>query len=161
NFARSDGADSEAIIYQPSTKKYWEVWLHAKTGAKIRDSAGRLVDEWQAGWGGYIADLSINPGYFGRGPVFIPFWGWGASSTSIAVLSSIITIEEQQSGLINHPLQLVITYRKGPGGSVFARPAQRSDGWVEHPDPPPPAPAASIPKGVCFRLPASLNLDAM
>src|SRR6516164_1404803 len=70
-------------------------------------------------------------------------------------------LEEQQSGLINHPLQLVITYTKGPGGSVFARPAQRSDGWVEHPDPPPPAPAASIPKGVCFRLPASLNLDAM
>ena len=91
NFAPSDGADSEAIIYQPSTKKYWEVWLRAKTGAKIRDSAGRLVDEWQAGWVGYFADLSINPGYFERDPVYVHYWGWGASATSIALLSSIIT----------------------------------------------------------------------
>jgi hypothetical protein len=148
DFKPSPGEDKEAIIYQPSMGKYWELMLAARTGAKIINSAGETVDEWSAGWGGYIANLAINPGYFepdaGTGYKF------GASATGIPYLAGLITIEEQRQGVIDHPLHFCLVEASR---DYFAFPAQRLDGA---------APGAhAIPEGVRFRFPTSLDLDSL
>ncbi|MGC4001104.1 MAG: hypothetical protein QM767_28060 [Anaeromyxobacter sp.] len=50
NFQAASGTDMEAVVYQPSTGKYWEFWQMQKTGAKVCNFAGVEVDEW--GWCG-------------------------------------------------------------------------------------------------------------
>jgi len=141
NFKPSAGNDKEAIVYQPTTGRYWEFWVMAKSGAQIRDSSRRLVDEWQAAWGGQIENLATNPGYFDG--------GFGTTATGMAMLGTLMTIEEQQRGVINHPLQLAVnaTLR-----GRWTWPAQRSDGWIDDI-------TTAIPAGACFRFPASLNLN--
>jgi hypothetical protein len=67
-FQPSAGFDREAIIYQPSTGRYWEFWGMERSGRRVVDSAGRRVDEWRAAWGGKIGDLATNPGYFPTTP---------------------------------------------------------------------------------------------
>jgi hypothetical protein len=39
--------DQEAVVYQPSTGKMWEFWLMKKTCARVQNSAGQMVDEWE------------------------------------------------------------------------------------------------------------------
>src|SRR5262249_54253504 len=68
NFAPGDGSDAEAVIYQPDTHKMWEGWVWVKTGAKVRNSAGQLVDEWEVNWGGYEADIRTNDGTWAPQP---------------------------------------------------------------------------------------------
>jgi hypothetical protein len=148
DFQPSPGTDHEAIIYQPSTGHYWEMWAAYKTGRKVTDSAGRSVDEWAAGWGGYIADLATNPGYFQPNPT--NGYKYGTQASGLPFLSSLMTIEEQRRGVINHPLNLgIVETRAG----VWNPPAQRTDGWINSRN--------AIPEGVTFRLPANLNLDAI
>jgi hypothetical protein len=147
NFVPSPGTDAEAIIYQPSTKRYWELWKAEKTGRKTTDSARRTVDEWRTAWGGKIDDLSTSPGYFPT----IAGQKFGTAATGLALLAGLITIEEQRRGVIEHAIHFaIVNARKW---DVWAHPAQRSDGNVDSPD--------AIPEGVTFRLPADLDLDAM
>jgi hypothetical protein len=149
NFQPSAGTDAEAIIYQPSTKQYWELWAAHKMGTKTVDSAGRAVDQWGAGWGGRIDDISVNPGYFVPGPP--SYVNFGASASGIAFLGTIMSVDEQRTGVVNHPVQLNIVETRSNFWN--APPAQRTDGWVDDP--------YAIPEGTIFRLPANLDLDAM
>lgn len=151
DFAPSPGTDQEAIIYQPSTGRYWEVWLMEKTGAKTRDSAGREVDQWGARWGGMIEDLSKNPGYF------VPDrkgYKFGTTATSLCLLAGLITIEEQRKGEINHALHIALV--EALAWPYWSAPAQRSDGHVK-----PEKNPFAIPEGATFRLPADLDLDKL
>lgn len=148
NFAPSPGTDGEAIVYQPSSGAYWEFWRLEKTGRKTTNSQGRLVDEWRAAWGGHIADLRTNPGYFATSREGYKF---GTAATGLVLLAGLITIEEQRRGVINHALHFSIPQTRE--ASVWAHPAQRSDGHLQDQD--------AIPEGATFRLPADLNLDAI
>jgi hypothetical protein len=147
NLAPARGTDRDAIIYQPSTGRYWEFWILEKTGRKVKNSAGQTVPEWQAAWGGQIRDLKSNPGYFPTTPEGYKF---GTAATGLALLGGLMTIEEQQKGRIEHALHFAIPKSRS---SVWTHPAQRTDG--NNPD------ENAIPQGVTFRLPADLDLDAL
>jgi hypothetical protein len=144
-FQPSAGTDKEAVVYQPSTGRYWEFWGTEKSGRKVVNSAGRTVDEWRAAWGGKIDNLATNPGYFPTTPEGYKF---GTAATSLALLGGLITIAEQRRGEINHALHIALPKtRRG----VWAFPAQRTDGAENNPN--------AIPQGATFRIPASVNLD--
>ncbi len=144
-FRASAGTDKEAILYQPSTGRYWEFWGLEKSGRTITDSSGRSVPEWRAAWGGRIDNLASNGGYFPTTPAGHKF---GTAATGLALLAGLITIAEQRRGEVNHALHIALPRaRKGR----WAWPAQRTDGAEDDP--------LAIPQGVTFRLPASLDLD--
>jgi hypothetical protein len=147
DFQPSGGSDKEAIVYQPSTGRYWEFWVAERTGKQVRNSAGAMVEEWRAAWGGMISNLRENPGYF------VPTAGgykFGTTATSLPLLAGLMTVAEQQRGSIEHPLHFAIPeVRKG----VWAFPAQRTDGQI--------ASDTAIPEGVTFRLPPTLDVDKL
>jgi len=148
SFEPAEGSDNSAIIYRPSTNELWELWLAQPTGRTTVDSAGDIVPEWSAAWGGHMTNVSGNPGYFLEDPNF-PDLKWGLSATKVAMLGLVITIEEQRVGVINHALSFATTTTSSDG---FVFPAQRGDGW---------SPGALVKEGMIFRFPASLNLDAL
>ena len=146
-FRPAAGTDKEAVVYQPSTGKYWEFWGMEPTGRMLRNSAGKEVKEWRAAWGGTIDRLATNPGYF---MTTADGYKFGTTATGLPFLSGVMTIKEQQEGKIDHPLHFAIPQlRKG----VWAFPAQRTDGTVDDVD--------AIPAGVTFRFPADIDFDAM
>lgn len=151
-FVPASGTDQEAVIYQPSTGKVWEFWLMRKTGAKTTDSAGRSVDQWGARWGGRIENIAASDGTF---PTEGGSWStttgqkYGTTATSIAFMSGIITIEEQERGVINHVVGIALPETLS---GRWSYPAHRTDGVFG---------GNAIPEGTIFRLPANLNLDAM
>jgi hypothetical protein len=146
-FAPSAGSDREAVIYQPSTHRYWELWGAELTDSEVTDSAGRSVREWRAKWGGRIDDLRDNPGFFPTKPNGYKF---GTAATGLPFLAGTMTIEEQRSGQIDHPLHIAVVRARAGAWSL---PAQRSDGVDQRDD--------AIPEGITFRLPAGLNLDEL
>lgn len=133
------GPDAHLTVIQPSTNSMWEFWKLRKEG-----------DQWQAGWGGAIHNLSSNPGYYTAGAWPGAQSDWGASATSLPVVAGTMTIGELESGHIDHALAIAIpNARKG----VFAFPAQRTDGTLEA--------AQSIPEGTTFRLDPNLDVQAL
>jgi hypothetical protein len=156
NFAGGGGNDNSAIVYQPSTGRYWEMSVLAKTGKQVTNSAGVLVDEWSAAWGGQISNIAVNPGYWEERP---NTYGLGFSGSGITVLGIIMTIEEQKAGVINHPIGIGLPVTKaGP----FSWPARRGDGWANgDPNVCGDQCGHAVPIGTRFRLPADMNLDAM
>jgi hypothetical protein len=125
------GTDGHLVVSQPSTQTMWEFWR-----------ASKQADGWHASWGGKMTDVSSNPGYFSG--------GYGATATGLPLVGGLITLQEQTDGAINHALALAIPY---PKSGVFTFPAQRTDGNSDA--------ANAIPEGTRFRLPASLNIDAL
>ncbi|MEH2614385.1 hypothetical protein [Bradyrhizobium sp. AZCC 1693] len=144
-FQPSAGTDKEAIIYQPSTGHYWEFWGMERSGRKIVDSAGRSVEEWRAAWGGKIDDLAANPGFFPTTPDGYKF---GTAATGLVLLAGLMTIEDQRQGAINHSIHIALPQTRQ---SVWAHPAQRTDGSEDDPD--------AIPQGATFRIPENVDLD--
>lgn len=147
DFQPSAGTDKEAIVYQPSTARYWEFWGAEKSGRRTIDSSGKQVDEWRAAWGGQIEDLAMNPGYFPTTPQGYKF---GATATGLALLAGLLTISEQRQGTIRHAIHLALPQTRR---SEWVLPAQRSDGRSNDPN--------AIPQGATFRLPATIDLDRM
>ena len=147
DFAPSAGADGEAIIYQPSSGRYWELWRAEKTGRQIENSAGLAVNEWRAAWGGRIDDLGASPGYFVGEPGSPKF---GTTATGLPLLAGLMTIEEQRSGVIRHPIHIALVETRR---SAWMHPAQRTDGQIDSDD--------AIPEGATFRLPLDLDLNAL
>lgn len=146
-FRPSAGSDEEAIVYQPSTGQYWEFWGMEKSGRKAVNSSGRSVDEWRAAWGGKIDNLAVNPGYF---PTTAEGYKFGTTATGLALLAGLITIAEQRQGVINHAIHIALPQTRR---SVWAYPAQRTDGEEADPE--------AIPQGATFRLPDSINVDQL
>lgn len=151
NFFPSGGTDLDAVIYRPSTHQLWEGWQWQKTGAKVRNSTGQLVDEWSIVWGGYEADMRTSDGTWApQSPSGIKP---GLSASGIHQLAFTITLEDLRRQAINHPVALTI-----PTGSA------RSDVWNHPPawrcdGSPPQFDPNAIPEGAIFRLPADLWLN--
>jgi hypothetical protein len=146
-FQPSPGDDLEAVVYQPSSGKMWEFWAMKKTGTRVTDSKGHEVDEWGAKWGGRMDNIATNPGYWVTTPDGYKF---GTTASGIPFLAGLITIDELQRGAIDHIVGFALPETLGERWSY---PAQRTDGSTYGAD--------AIPQGAIFRLPASLNLDAM
>jgi hypothetical protein len=134
NAAAAAGTDGTMTVYQPSTDRLWEFW-----------QASKQADGWHAVWGGRMSYVSKSPGYYTA-----PYPMWGATATSLPFLGGLMRVSEIQAGRFDHALAVAIPETRA---GVFSWPAQRTDGTVND--------AAAIPEGTRFRLPASLNLDAM
>jgi hypothetical protein len=133
------GSDAHLTLIQPSTDSMWEFW-------KLR----REGDEWHAGWGGAIHDVSASPGYYTSSswPGARPYWG--ATATSLPVVAGTMTIGELEQGRIDHALAISIpNARRG----VFAFPARRTDGTLTT--------SVAIPEGSIFRLDPKVDIPSL
>jgi hypothetical protein len=144
--------DLEAVIYKPDTHELWEGWAWQKTGAQVRNSIGRLVDEWYVVWGGYESNVTTSDGTWA--PQAPSGLKGGMVAAGIHFLSFAITMGDLARQAINHPVGIVL-----PVGSVRSDvwnrpPAWRTDGYPPQTDP------NAIPEGAIFRLPANLDLNA-
>lgn len=119
------GSDRHMVIYQPAKDRMWEFWLMR-----------RRAKGWHARWGGYMAHVSRNPGYFTK-----PHRTWGATATSLPLAGGLMRIRELQSGRIPHALALAIPETRA---RWYSWPAARTDGSV--------ASWRAIPEGARFRL---------
>jgi hypothetical protein len=126
----AQGSDESMVVYQPSTNHMWEFW-----------KMSLQADGWHAQWGGTIADVSTNPGYYTNYPQ------WGATATSLPLLGGLIRPSELASGQIDHALAIAVPQARA---SYFTWPAERTDGTTNSP--------TAIPEGQRFRLDPSLNL---
>jgi hypothetical protein len=144
-FQPSAGTDKDAIIYQPSTGRYFEFWGLEQSQAADTGSTATQLPQWQAAWGGRIDNLANSPGYF---PPTRDGHKFGVAATSLALLAGLMTIAEQQVGEINHVLHVALPETRR---SAWVHPAQRTDGAVDRSD--------AIPQGTLFRLPSDLDLD--
>ena len=134
------GSDENLAVYRPSTNEMWEFWklTHTSTG-------------WSADWGGRMANVSGNPGYYQnmvspQGRV-LERWNWGTTAASFPLVAGVMRISELEAGVIPHALALAITHTCA---NVWASPAQRTDGDSTE--------AHCVPEGAHLRLDPSLNL---
>jgi hypothetical protein len=128
------GTDGHLVVWQPATKTMWEFWRASKDANGV----------WHAKWGGRVTGLDTTLGFFSG-------CCYGATATGLHLTGGLMTIQEQADGVINHALALAIP---NPSTS-YVFPAQRTDeaGNSTAPD--------AIPAGTRFRLPASLNIEAL
>jgi hypothetical protein len=96
---------------------------------------------WTASWGGKMTSMSTNAGMFPA--------PYGATATGLPLMAGLMTISELQTGHIDHALSFAMPH---PTYGKYVWPAQRTDG---------DGPNSSVPEGTRFRLPASLNIDAL
>ena len=139
NAVPSDCSDSILIVQQPSTDKMWELW-----------KARRGPDGWHFKWGGATDHMSTNDGSFGPSDWPGARYDWGASASSMVLADGMMRLSEFQAGHIDHAITMGLP---NVAADVWSWPAQRSDGTLHGPD--------AIPYGARFRLPPSLNIDAM
>jgi hypothetical protein len=133
------GTDKTLVVWQPSTDKIWEFWRFERTVAGP-----------SAVWGGAMEKVSLSAGVYGWNswPESKPQWGSSASSLSIA--GGLITLEDLKRGKIDHALSMAIP---SPRATVYASPAQRTDGTSTEP--------TSLPEGAHLRLDPNLNLATL
>jgi hypothetical protein len=128
----ASGTDGGLVVWQPSTQTMWEFWRLSKD----------MLGNWHTRWGGKMTDVASNPGYYAS--------PYGASATSLPEVAGLITLQEEADGVINHALGFAVP---SPTAGRFVFPAQRTDGDS--------ASENSIPEGTRFRLPATLDIDAL
>ncbi|HEX4637620.1 MAG TPA: hypothetical protein VH189_15660 [Rhizomicrobium sp.] len=131
----ADGTDSEMTIYQPSTDTLWEFWEMQKTS----------TGGWQACWGGRMANVAGNPGIWTK--------PYGAAATGLPFAPGQITVDELQSGTINHAIGIAIV--DAENWDKWSWPANRSDGWN------PTGLPNRIKEGQRFRIDPTINIDAL
>jgi hypothetical protein len=139
-----------ATVSTPTTA-YGASITYADTGGSAPALAPPTINtattpgQWHAGWGGRIANVSADPGYYrlihpSPSPV-LEEPNWGATASSLPIADGMITLGDLEQGHIDHALQLLVpTARAG----VHSYPAQRSDGGDTSP--------TSIPEGAHFLL---------
>ena len=124
-------SDASIIVWQPSSDTVWEFW-------KTR----RVDGGWQACWGGRLENASQSIGTF-------PF-PYGTAASGLSQLAGLITLEELNSGHIDHAISIsVVNTRKG----VVSWPANRTDGKSLAPN--------AVPEGQRLRLDPSLDLSTL
>ena len=135
NARPATGTDMHLVIYQPETDRMWEFYRLAK------QADGR----WTAAYGGYIDDVSANPGTYTQ-----PYPGWGATATSIPLQAGLMRIKELEAGNIDHALALALPDTRK---DAWSWPAKRSDGQI--------ADVNAIPEGTRFRIPSHVDLSVI
>lgn len=114
----SGGTDQYCAIWNLDSDEWWEFWLLSNNKSDVQAFTGTT---WNAGYGGYIPNVSTCNGT-------IPHI-WGARACSVHLAGGIITMQDLRDvangGTINHAL-CVASGCTG-GGSGIA-PATRADG---------------------------------
>ncbi len=128
------GTDGEMTIYQSSTDTLWEFW-----------QAKKINGQWQACWGGSIANASANGGFFNA--------SYGATATGLPFIGGQITAEELQRGEIKHAIGIALVDVESY--KILSWPARRSDGYN------PKNEVNRIPEGLRFRLDPEINVDQL
>jgi hypothetical protein len=130
----ADGTDMEMTIYQPATDTLWEFWQMRRTNG-----------QWEACWGGRLANASQSAGYFPN--------RYGTTATSLPFLGGQIRPEELQRGEIKHALGIALVDCEK--WDVYSWPATRSDGYN------PEAVPNRIPEGLRFRLDPKVDVESL
>ncbi|MCW2992387.1 MAG: hypothetical protein JWM73_2981, partial [Solirubrobacterales bacterium] len=102
----SAGSDGSAIVWQPATDTYWELW-------RLRREPGR----YRATFGGIIHDASRSSGVFSRGT--------GVAASGLALLGGMIRPREFAAGAVDHALRMGIPQVTS---YIIRAPANRTDG---------------------------------
>ena len=122
--------DGSVSIYNADTRDVVELWKARKVGG-----------QWQACWGGRIANSDRARGTFTN--------SFGVSASGLALQGITIRQQELLDGRIDHVIGLAIPFtRKG----TVSWPANRTDGWKS---------GTQLSVGQMLRLPANLDLAAM
>jgi hypothetical protein len=139
NARPATGSDGTLAVWQPSSGRLWEFW--------------RLVDGargWQASWGGAMRHVARQQGVYGPGVWPHAHRWWGVSASSLSLLGGLMTIQQLQSGEIDHALAIALPEIRA---GVHASPAQRSDGESSE--------ATAMPEGAHLRLNPALDLTTL
>jgi hypothetical protein len=132
------GTDAELTVWQPSTNRLWDFYkLH------------RAGHGWHATWGGFMSNVSTNPGYFTHSGLTKD---WGATATGLPLLGGLVTFADLKRGYINHALAIALV-ETAP--RYFAWPAQRTDGGTFTRG------ITAVPEGTRFRLDPSLDIASL
>jgi hypothetical protein len=137
------GTDASLVVYQRAMNRMWEFW-----------QLSRRPDGIHARWGGAMAHVSTNAGYYS--PDAWPTltdnegWNWGSSASSLPAVAGLMTTAELRAGHIDHALAV-----GAPQACTdsFAFPAQRSDGTSANRN--------CLPEGAHLRLDPSLDLSRL
>ena len=130
----SAGTDSEITIYNRDEHTYTDIWRATK----------KSDGTWTACWGGTIRNANTSTGIFPY-----PF---GATATGLPFMGGTLRPSELAAGAINHVVGISLPYAKS--STQISWPANRGDG--QNPN------GYAVPaQGQIFRLPASLDIDAM
>lgn len=144
----SDENDAHITVVNADTGTLYEFF---ETSTPAQNADGR----WHAGTGGIISDHRLDPGYFspnswpGLGPN--DGWNWGGTATSLPILGGLITLEDLDSGVIDHALQGLTpqTCKK----EVWF-PAQRNDRHASQTH------AYCMPEGARLQLDPAVNVES-
>jgi hypothetical protein len=130
-------SDKHLTVWQKSTDTIWEFWGFSWVGTVPH-----------ARYGGRVEHVSTNPGHF-TDDGLQEHDQWGATATSIPLLAGLIRYSEARALSIPHAVALSV-----PEQSCIVRePAQRTDGGCP--------PQGHVPPGGRFRLPATLDVNAL
>ncbi len=133
------GSDKHLVVWQPSSERLWEFW-----------GLAHETEGWEASWGGAMQSVSSNSGAYGPEAWPGAQRGWGASASSLSIAGGLITLEDLQTGQINHALAMALPNVRE---RVYASPAERTDGSSTSP--------LSLPEGAHLRLDPNLDLAAL
>lgn len=139
-------SDKSLVIWQPSTRRVWELYYAAHTPGVYDGHNGGTAGayEWRAAGGGLIVNPETRNGtYIERAPN--EHRSWGHTATGLPLYGGIITPEEWAAKKIEHPLHLTV----GRAAKFYLSPAHRTDGWSD----------GAIPEGARVRLPATTTFD--
>lgn len=135
--AGGQGADQQAVIYNPYTGEMWEFWL-------LKYNA--TLDRYECGYAGYTVDARTAPEALPN--------QWGARATSLPLVGGLVLQSEIAEGEIRHPVGIALPVIK----SGYIPPATRQDAAIvahtvggDDRD--------AVPEGAWFRLPAGYPID--
>jgi hypothetical protein len=142
--------DRSLVVYQPATDSLWEFIHLVKRG-----------DTFYAADGGKITNVSDNLGTWDPWPSGLPHGTTGAGLPHMVGMQTIAEVTGR--GSIDHVVSMVLPHvtdvdpgKRNPDYAGVRPPATRSDGDRDpalYPD--------AIEEGTRFRLPASLDIDAL
>jgi hypothetical protein len=133
------GVDGSLVVWQPSTDRLWE--FHRMVHS---------ADGWHASWGGAMRHVSSQLGVYRRGVWPGSKSSWGISASALSLVGGLISLEDLSDSQINHALEMALPERSS---SLFASPAQRTDGTSDNP--------LALPEGAHLRLNPNLDLAAL
>jgi len=124
-FFASPGSNAQMVVYQPSSATVWEF-------GHVRNISG----QWQACTGGRTS--TATDGVFPS--------PYGVSASGLALLAGQLSVQELQSGQINHVIGLTLPQVNG-----FTWPATQTSG----------SNAGSPPMGLRLRLDPTININGL
>ncbi|MGH2839059.1 MAG: hypothetical protein ACRDJY_12030, partial [Thermoleophilaceae bacterium] len=160
----SDENDAQITVVNTDTGRLFEFFEASTPQQNAPGCTGLLPSgepchgdgRWHATTGGTMYDHQGDAGYFSRfsWPGLGPDdgWRWGATATSLPMLGGLITLEDLDSGVIDHALHAAVP---AACRAEIRFPAQRNDAsaWQTY--------AACMPEGARLQLNPLYNVNQL